>query len=297
MSKAITEVPEAGKPERPKVSHYGEAHFGANGVVECAVLEDGRRGYVMSSLRQAVGVKKNIPVPRFEGFLAEIAPNALSGNEKRVPRIEVTMPHGGVGIWTESGILTKIASGVIHSALKGELAPRRRGMIEPCMAIMEALANVGEVGLIDEATGYQYHREPDALQDLFARLISNTAADWQRRFHPAYYSALCRLFGFAYEGRHRPLPPIIGKITEQQVYLTVFPKEIVAEIRARKQSEKLHQWLTAGEGLRMLEKQRDAVTTLAASSVDYRDFEARCAQAFHKPGQQLSMIYPQGKTA
>lgn len=297
MSNDITLAPEPGKPERPKVSHYGEAHFGKNGLVECAVLDDGRRGYVMSSLRQAVGVKKNIPVPRFDGFLAEIAPNALSGKDKRVPRIEVTMPHGGMGIWTEAGILTKIASGVIHSALKGELAPRRRGMVEPCMAIMEALANVGEVGLIDEATGYQYHREPDALQDLFARLISNTSADWEKTFHPEFYAPLCKLFGFKYEGRHRPLPSIIGKITEEQVYLTVFPKEIVEEIRVRRKSGTLHQWLTKDHGLKLLEKQRDAVAAIAASSVDYRDFQARCAQAFHRPGQQLSMIYPQGKVA
>lgn len=293
MSDDITEAPESGKPERPKVEYHG---FAVGGV-ECAVLADGRRGYIYRGLREALGIRRNIPLPAFQRFCSEIAPNALERLNNSASRFEVTLPGGQTGIWIEAGILTQVANGIIRTALSGKLRANRKHMIEPCMALMDALGETGEVALIDEATGYQYHREPDALQDLFARLVSNTAADWKRRFHPAYYSALCRLFGFAYEGKHRPLPPIIGKITEQHVYLTVFPKEIVAEIRARKQSEKLHQWLTKGEGLQMLEKQRDAITTIAASSVDYRDFEARCAQAFHKPGQQLSMIYPRDKSA
>lgn len=293
MSNDIAKGTPPGKPDRPKVEYHG---FAVGGV-ECAVLPDGRRGYIYRGLREALGIRRNIPVPAFDRFCAEIAPNALDRLTNSASRFEVTLPGGQTGIWIEAGILTQIANGVIRRALSGKLRTNRKHMIEPCMALMDALGETGEVALIDEATGYQYHREPDALQDLFARLISNTAADWKRRFHPEYYMALCRLFGFTYEGKHRPLPPIIGKITEQHVYLTVFPKEIVDEIRARKQSEKLHQWLTEGEGLRMLEKQRDAVTTLAASSVDYRDFEARCALAFHKPGQQLSMIYPQGKVA
>lgn len=280
--------------QRPKVTHFGEARVSDGVSVECAVLEDGRRGYVMRSLRQAIGIRKNIPVPAFEGFLTKIAPKALSAKGNRVPLLEVVMPHGGTGLWLEAGVMTTIASGVIRSALNGTLPPGRRGMVEPCMAIMDALGHTGEVALIDEATGYQYHREPDALQDLFSRLISETASDWKQRFHPDFYAPLCKLFGFRYEGKHRPLPPIIGKITEQHVYLTIFPKEIVDEIRARRRSGTLHQWLTEKEGLRLLEKQRDAVAAIAASSVDYRDFEARCARAFHKPGQQLSMIYPQG---
>jgi len=293
MSNDITRSVLLSKSERLKVEYHG---FAVGGV-ECAVLPDGRRGYIYRGLREALGIRRNIPVPAFDRFCAEIAPNALKRLTNSASRFEVTLPGGQTGIWIEAGILTQIANGVIRSALAGKLRANRKHMIEPCMALMDALGETGEVALIDEATGYQYHREPDALQDLFGRLIRETAADWEKRFHPEFYAPLCKLFGFRYEGRHRPLPSIIGKITEQHVYLTIFPKEIVDEIRARRKSGALHPWLTEGHGLRMLEKQRDAVAAIAASSVDYRDFEARCAQAFHKPGQQLSMIYPQAKSA
>ncbi|WP_203154968.1 P63C domain-containing protein [Methylobacterium aquaticum] len=284
--------PDRAHSDRPKVEYHGEARLGIDVSVECAVLAGGRRGYVMRSLRQAIGMRTNTPVPAFERFCAEIAPKSLSIMTNTSSCFEVQMPHGATGIWVEAGILKDLAGGVIRAALANKLRANRRHLVEPCLAIMEALAVTGEIALIDEATGYQHHREPAALQDLFARLISKTAADWKQRFHPDYYRALCRLFGFPYGDKHRPLPGIIGQITERYVYLAVFPKEIVDEIKARRSSGKLHQWLTDGEGLNLLIEQIKKVTTIADSSVDYRDFDARCSQACHRPGQQLSIIYP-----
>jgi len=72
------------------------------------------------------------------------------------------------------------------------------------------------------------------------------------------------------------------------IYEVIFPSEIIAEIKTRKRSEKLHQWLEDG-GLKLLEKQRDAVMMIARVSSDYRDFEARCSIAFYKQGQQIKL--------
>lgn len=281
------------KDDRPRVTYHGEARLGDAVSVECAVLADGRRGYVMRGLRSAIGMKWNAPLPAFDRFCAEIAPKALKIMEKTSSRFEVTMPNGATGIWVEAGILTQLANGVVRAALAGKLRANRQHMVEPCMTIMDALGSVGETALIDEATGYQYHRAPDALQDLFSKLIRNTASDWERRFHPDYYKAVCGLFGIQYGSKHRSLPPIVGKITMDWVYQVVFPPEIIAEIKTRQKSETLHQWLTNEGGLGLLEKQRDAVMMIARSSVDYQDFASRCSVAFYKPGQQTSMVYPQ----
>ncbi len=154
------------------------------------------------------------------------------------------------------------------------------------------------VALIDEATGYQYHREPDALQDLLTKLIRETASDWERRFHPDYYQALCHLFGWRY-GRHRALPSVIGQITLRWVYEVILPPEIIAEAKSRCRSEKIHQWLKDG-GIKLLEKQRDAVEMMARGSVDYKDFDTRCSLAFYKQNQQMGMLFPastEGKAA
>lgn len=192
------------------------------------------------------------------------------------------MPNGGIANCVSYEVLTDIVKAGTVAAFQGKLTKHQHHIGEQCIRLSNALVGVGLIALIDEATGYQYRREPDALQDLISRLIRETHSDWERRFHPDYYSALCRLFGFQYGNQHRALPSIIGKITMDCVYSIAFPAEIIQEIKARKKSEKLHQWLSEEDGLRVLERQRDAVMTIARSSVDYKDFQARCSQAFPK---------------
>jgi len=283
---------EAKSKVRPKVTYHGPARLGDDLVVQCAVLEDGRRGYVQRSLREAVGLKRNLPLPAFAGFLSEIAPNALKYIGKTSSPVQVRMPNGATGVWVEAGILTEIANGVIGAALDGNLGSGRQHMIAPCRAILRALGKTGEIALIDEATGHQYHREPDALQDIITQLIREEAKDWDLRFPPHFYRSLCRLWGFSYGNKHAPLPWVIGQVTRRWVYDVVFPPEIMAEIKARRRSEKMHQWLKDG-GIKLLEKQRDAVAIIAQSAVDPKDFEARCSAVFNRPGTQVSMAFPQ----
>ncbi len=273
-----------------KVTHYGDADFGADVKCEALVLENGERGFNRRQVMQLVGLRQNNPSTHFRSFLAEIAPNALTLFDKT--ESPVIMPHGGHARFIHCDVIPDFAAGVIRQALTGKLHAKRRGLIGPCLAIQESLAKVGIAALIDEATGYQYHREPDALQDLFARLIRNTAADWERRFHPDFYDAIYRLFGWTYDPS-KPKPCIVGRITLVWVYEPVFPREIIIEIKDRQDSEKIHQWLTEEGGLQLMEKQRDAVMMIARSSIDFKDFESRCKVAFFRRGQ-MPILYPMG---
>ena len=45
---------------------------------------------------------------------------------------------------------------------------------------MRSFAKVGIISLIDEATGYQYEREADALQRLLKLYISEELLPWQK---------------------------------------------------------------------------------------------------------------------
>lgn len=270
----------------PRVTHYAPVSFGDISI-EAVVLEDGSRGYVFRQLAEAFGIKK-VTRYRFSRFLTEIAPNALNIFEKsEVPT--VLMPSGGTASFTPVGILTEIVSGVVDAGCNGRLHHKQLHILPRCMAILKALAKTGEAALIDEATGYQYHRAPDALQDLFSKLIRQTASDWERRFHPDFYQAIYRLFKVQYDPS-RPTLSVVGQITLRWVYEPVFPPEILIEIKERQKSEKLHQWLQDG-GIRELEKQRDAVMMIARSSLDYADFRARCSIAFYRRGQ-ISILFP-----
>lgn len=277
------------KVELPRVTHYGPITVGDTHI-DAVVLADGSRGYVLRQLAEAIGFgNKKLTGSRFSRFLAEIAPNALNIFEKTSSQV-VKLPNGANASFTPVGILTEIVSGVVDAGCNGKLHPQRAHILPRCMAILKALAVTGEASLIDEATGYQYHRAPDYLQNLFDRLIRESASDWERRFHPDFYEAIYGLFGWQYNPA-KPKPFIVGKITLEWVYEPVFPPEILVEIKERQGSDKMHQWLTKEGGLQLMEKQRDAVMMIARSSADYADFANRCAIAFFKRGQ-MPILYP-----
>ena len=268
-------------------SHCGVVHFG-DLECEAVVLTTGERGYVRKQVAKLLGVHENNTGHRFRQILADFSPKSLSELDKF--ESPISLPSGRRAQFFPAGVITQIASGVIDAALDHTLHSARRKLVPNCMKIMRALATTGEVALIDEATGYQHHRAPDALQELIAKLLRQSSASWERRFHPDYYRALYRLFGWRYQGHEQNPPHVIGQITLRWVYGPVLPGELLDEIRGRKAiSHKHHQWLTE-QGLAHLETQIHAVTAIARSSMSYRDFDRRCEAAFSGGALQLCLM-------
>lgn len=278
----------------PRVSHYGTINIG-DLAIDCVVLESGARGYIQKQLMQVFGFARQDRPAQVSRFLADFAPNYLTDKEKTDLLNTVKMPHGGHAKMFPAGILSELPMNVIKAALNGTLHHKQKHIVPHCVAIAEALAKTGEVALIDEATGYQYHREPDALQDFIGRILRESFSDWELRFPPSFYKALFHLYGWEYTG-HPHKPQVIGNITNRWVYEIAFPVEIMSELRSRRGKERLHQWLTIEGGIPILTRQRYAVETLAWTSADPADFYSRCAIMFNKPGQ-LGMVFPIGGAA
>ena len=274
--------------QKRRVTHYGVVRFGEMGC-DAVVLDDGSRGYLRRQLAQLIGLHSKNPSNRFAQICADFAPKSLSLLDKS--ESPILMPHGGNGQFFPAGVVPDIANGVIAAALEGRLHKSRLGMVAPCLKIIHALATTGEVALIDEATGYQHHRAPGALQELIGKLLRQSGSSWERRFQPDYYRALYRLFGWKYQGHEQNPPHVIGQITQRWVYGPVLPAEFLNEIRSRKASlsQRHHQWLT-GQGLSHLETQIHAVTAIARSSTNYRDFDRRCEAAFAGAALQLGLL-------
>lgn len=268
-------------------SHYGVVRFGDLDC-EAVVLTTGERGYVRKELAKLLGFHESHKGGRFNRFLAEIAPNSLSLLAKSSGPI--LLPSGRQTQFFPAGIIADVASAVVNAAITGTLHRARQGIVGNCLTIMRALATTGEVALIDEATGYQHHRAPDALQELISKLLRQSCASWERRFHPDYYRAIYRLFGWKYQGHEQNPPHVVGQITLRWVYGPVLPEDLLGEIRNRKGiSQKHHQWLSE-QGLAHLESQIHAVTAIARSSMSYPDFKRRCEAAFAGAALQLGLL-------
>jgi len=268
-------------------SHYGVVHFGDLDC-EAVVLTTGERGYVRKQVAKLLGIHENNTGHRFRQILADFSPKSLSEMDKF--QSPILLPSGRRAQFFPAGVITQIASGVIDAALDHTLHRARRKLVPNCMKIMRSLATTGEVALIDEATGYQHHRAPDALQELISKLLRQSCASWERRFHPDYYRALYRLFNWRYQGHDQNPPHVIGQITLRWVYGPVLPEDLLGEIRNRKGiSQKHHQWLS-DQGLAHLESQIHAVTAIARSSMSYPDFKRRCEAAFAGAALQLGLL-------
>ena len=268
-------------------SHYGVVHFGDLDC-EAVVLTTGERGYVRKQVAKLLGVHENNTGHRFRQILADFSPKSLSDMDKF--ESPISLPSGRRAQFFPAGVITQIATGVIDAALNQTLHRARKKLVPNCMKIMRALATTGEVALIDEATGYQHHRAPDALQELISKLLRQSCASWERRFHPDYYHAIYRLFGWKYQGHDQNPPHVVGQITLRWVYGPVLPEDLLGEIRNRKGiSQKHHQWLS-DQGLAHLESQIHAVTAIARSSMSYPDFKRRCEAAFAGAALQLGLL-------
>jgi hypothetical protein len=132
---------------------------------------------------------------------------------------------------------------------------------------------------------------PTAIQNLMQLLLKSSASEWELRFPDEYYKALARITGTTYTGHNGGTPAVFGQITLNWVYGVILPRDVLSELKRRRDgSAKMHQWLTDG-GEQALDQQIAAVTTLAKSAVDYKDFLSRCTQVFNRQGQVM-IVYP-----
>lgn len=126
-----------------------------------------------------------------------------------------------------------------------------------------------------------------------AIFLLDKPTSWEKRFQQPFYQALSRMSGLPYSGHVGGCPSLFGMITAKWVYQAVLPDSVYEEAKqmAKDSKDKIHQYLKP-EALQLVQDQLVAVTTLANGCIDYKDFEARCVQAFGKSGMQGLLVFP-----
>ena len=70
-----------------------------------------------------------------------------------------------------------------------------------CEILAPALARVGIIALIDEATGYQEIRDRQALQQILDKYLLKEYAAWAKRFPDEFYKQIFKLRGWEWRGK------------------------------------------------------------------------------------------------
>lgn len=297
--------------ELPAVDYPGVLHLTNTISIPCAVLSDGRRiltetGITTAILGSRSGASKRAKqaaTARGAQLPLFIAPERLRPfitNDLEEGPLRPILYRDGRRISTgyDARVLRAVCEVWLRARQAGALLKSQDDKAQQAELIMRALADIGIIALVDEATGYQRIRARNELQKILAAYISPELLPWAKRFPDSYYEELHRVRGWPYRPGSNARNAYIGKLTKALIY-DPLPPGVIEELErknpydpAKKRRKHLHhQLLTAKIGHPHLEKQIASVTTLLRVSDSWSDFSRHFSKAF-PPGRDDLFALP-----
>lgn len=101
---------------------------------------------------------------------------------------------------------------------------RQKTIADRAAKLLGAFAKVGLNALIDEATGYQYTRARNALEEILTQFVQKDLRKWVKTFPDEFYFQICRLKGWNYsEENKNARGPSWGRLTNHLIYDRLAP--------------------------------------------------------------------------
>lgn len=244
--------------------------------IPCYVLDDGTRvlsGRKMQEALKIVDVEegKQTAGTRLNRYLEQktLEPFIYKGRDqdhfKPIICYRGTQKINGY----EATLLADLCDAFLEARKHISLSPRQTIIAEQCEVLIRAFAKVGITALVDEATGYQYEREKDELQQILRKYISEELLPWQKRFPDIFYKELFRLNGWDYTVKGiQKRPGVVGTWTNKLVYEQL-PQGVLDELRNNvpksetgNPTARFHQLLTDDIGSPHLTAQINQIVTL-----------------------------------
>jgi len=200
--------------------------------VPCANLEDGRRVISITAFSKALGraapgaqtyrrrAEKGLdqlPIFLSSRRLTRFIPENLSVSTIRYSPVG----NGPLAEGIDAMAVPLICRIWVQAWTAGALLQRQVPTAMKAAAIAAALADVGIAALVDEATGFQYDRDRDALATILEVYLGKELAAWTKTFPDDFYKNLSKLRGIRYDDQHRP--QYFGTLTNDIVYSRLAP--------------------------------------------------------------------------
>lgn len=292
------DVPEAlyGSPEKP-LSIGGTE-------IQCFVLEDETRVLTQATFLEALGRHRKANV-RNEGG-EERLPAIIQGKsinpfiseelfEKSQP-IKFRTASGAIASGYRAEILPMICETYLKARDKGVLPANQKHVAARAEILMRALAHVGIIALVDEATGFQDVRARNALNEILEQFIAEELRKWAKTFPDEFYRQMFRLRDWEWKPHSvRKRPGVVGKYTNDLVYQRLAPG-VLEELRKKNpkmpsgaRKHKHFQWLTQDVGDPALREHLASLIALMKASSDWTQFKLLVDRALPRYGSTLEM--------
>jgi len=166
------------------------------------------------------------------------------------------------------------------------------------LTFLSGLGEVGIIGLVDEATGYQEIRAKRALATILEKFIAKELQPWTRTFPYEFYQQIFRLKTWpGPDGAKRP--SVIGHYTNDIVYERIAPR-VLDELKKRNPSQPgggrkhhHHRWFTPDLGHPKLKEHLidAAVTALMRAAPNWDGFKRSLQRAFPTSNENISLSF------
>lgn len=293
----------------PEAAYEGE--FPLAGVpIACAVLPNGTRIITQATFLRALGRSRSpkagtgvlSTVDQLPFFLSADALKPFISDDL----VQSTNPvfyrtkSGGKGVGYDARLLPQVADVYLQmrdDALRerGSVPSRYQGMVQAADILVRALANVGIIALVDEATGFQRDRATDALATILEAFIAKELQPWVRTFPADFYSQLFRLRGLSFPNDTVKRPQYFGHLTNDIVYRRLAPgvlSELKNSVPKRPDGRRQHHFfrhLTESVGHPKLREHLASVVTIMKLSRDYEDFMGKLDQIHPRYGDTMPL--------
>lgn len=277
--------------------YTGTLHIAGNDI-QCAVLENEDRIINGTNVLKVFG-RKQMGATKHQGMSPiltskKLETYVLPNEEERLKPVQYIAKNGRQVSGYHADAMQILCEVYLRARDAGDLSEGQHHLAIQADIIIRSLAKTGVIALIDEATGFQYEREKDALQKVLAAYISEDYLKWQRRFPRKFYEEMFRLCGWDFNPLSVKRPQYLGKLTNKYVY-ELLPTGILDKLRdvnpikdSGSRSRKHHQHLTEEIGQVHLERHLTKVITLMEISDDFNQLDRHVNRVF-RDIDQLSL--------
>lgn len=297
--------------EIPQAAYTGTLDIGDMSF-PCSVLSNGDRILTQTDFMKGMGmyysgwVAKNrsaedaaAEVPQFLSFksLKPFVDKHLGDLQSII--VKYRTERGNLAHGIRADIIPRICDVWLDADEHGKLGTRQKQIADKARLLMRALAHVGIIALVDEATGFQRDRASDALSKILEAFIAKELQPWVKTFPDEYYEQLFRLRGLEFPNATVKRPQYFGHLTNDIVYKRLAPavldelKNTTPRDDKGRHTELFHRRLTPDLGHPKLREHMASVVTAMKLSNDYNDFKEKLDRLHPRYNETLALGFLQ----
>jgi hypothetical protein len=288
-----------------EITHEGSLTIN-NLQIPCFVLKDGTRILSGRGLQEALRIRDRVEGEKRGGYILPTffkakALKPFIDNKLKVAKLDPIICYRGEQVvhGYEATILADICDAILEARKAGaKLTDRQQTVADQAEMIIRALAKVGIIALIDEATGYQEVREKDALKQFLEKFLSEEKTKYIRTFPDEFFEMIFTMKGMTWKQANKgKKPQWVGHHINDFVYSRLGPEVLYSLRKLNPKNAKGHraakhpQYMSPEIGLPKLKEHLNILIALGkASGYNWNVFKRLVERALPQYSQDGSLI-------